>query len=700
MMTAKYRLGFDIGGTFTDFVLTNETTGEMLLEKCLTTPDDPARGVNKGLDLLFRKSGLDGASVEVAIHATTLITNALIERRGLKTALVATKGFRDTLEMGSEVRYDLYDLFMVKPAPLIPRDLRFEIDERITSDGEVLTAVDEAQVVALARQLAALEVRSVAIAFMHAYRNPAHERQTAAILARELPGIAISTSSSVAPEIREYERTSTTAANAYAKPITANYLDLVSQTLADVGYRNKLYMMLSAGGVTGVDVAKEYPIRMLESGPAAGVLAAIFYARQMGIPSLVTFDMGGTTAKVGLVKDYEAAKSGTFEFGRVARFKKGSGLPVKMPIIELIEIGAGGGSIAAMDKMGLLKVGPRSASAQPGPACYGQGGRLPTVTDSNLVLGYLNPGYFLGGAMTLDEQAARSAIKENIADPLAISVEKAAAGIYEIVNQSMISAMKVHIAERGDDPRKFYLFAFGGAGPAHAYELARSAGMKGIIVPNGAGAASAMGLVTSGISFDYARSLVVEVNGQTWPHIFALFEEMVTEGTALLAGVKLSAQPEEIKVQYQLDLRHKGQGHEMTLDIPEELVKAGDYRGICELFYTTHREKFGHEHRHLAVQLITCRATVSGHDPDIRLPKLHAPRNTQREKGARRVYFPELKDFIQTPIYDRYALGAGLSFDGPAIIEERECTIVVGPSGRVRVDEFGTIFIDIVSSKA
>ncbi|XBS71381.1 hydantoinase/oxoprolinase family protein [Acerihabitans sp. KWT182] len=277
-------------------------------------------------------------------------------------------------------------------------------------------------------------------------------------------------------------------------------------------------------------------------------------------------------------------------------------------------------------------------------------------------------------------------------------MEKAASGVYEIVNQSMISAMKVHIAERGDDPRKFYLFAFGGAGPAHAYELARSAGMKGIIVPDGAGAASAMGLVTSGIAFDYARSLVMEVNGQTWPRIAALFEEMAAEGAALLAGVKLSRKPEEIKVQYQMDLRHKGQGHEMTMDVPEALVKAGDYRGICELFYTTHRQKYGHEHRHLAVQLMTCRATVSGHNPEIRLPRLPVSKDAPSRKSTRRVYFPELKAYAPTPIYDRYALGAGMAFNGPAIVEERECTLVVGPSGRVRVDEFGSIFIDIASS--
>ena len=693
----KYRLGFDIGGTFTDFVLTDETTGTSLLEKCLTTPDDPSRGVITGITSLFERAGIDGGDIDVAIHATTLITNALIERRGAKTALVTTRGFRDIVEMGTEVRYDLYDLFMEKPEPLISRDMRFEVGERVASDGTVLEPVDESEVVALAARLKALDVKSVAVAFMHAYRSPDHERQVAAILARELPGVSICTSSEVAPEIREYERTSTTVANAYAKPITESYLDVVARTLAEAKYGSQLYMMLSAGGVSDASVAKDFPIRMLESGPAAGVLAAIYYAKHLGIPSLVTFDMGGTTAKVGLVRDYEAEKSGMFEFGRVARFKKGSGLPVKVPIIELIEIGAGGGSIAEVDALGLLKVGPRSASAQPGPACYGNGGVHPTVTDSNLVLGYLNPGYFLGGAMTLDLEAARAALQTQVAGPLGVTPETAASGVHEVVNHSMVSAMKVHIAERGDDPRKFYLFAFGGAGPAHAYELARTSGMKGVIVPSGAGAASAIGLVTSGISFDYARSLVVTLDEAHWPGIAERLAEMVSEGTGLLTGAGLGVSPEEVTVQYQLDLRHKGQGHEMTLTVPAEMIAAGDHAALCKLFFDTHAARFGHAHRHLPVQLITSRVTVGGPAPEIALvrPGTTGAQPEAAVKGQREVYFPELKEFVPTAVYDRYRLEPGMEFSGPAVIEERECTVVVGPSGKVRIDEFGSVFIDL-----
>ncbi|CAH1687481.1 N-methylhydantoinase A [Hyphomicrobiales bacterium] len=701
-MSSLYRLGFDIGGTFTDFVLTNTATGAMELEKCLTTPDDPSRGVANGIRSLFQRCDLDGSAIEICIHATTLITNALIERRGLKTALITTRGFRDIVEMGSEVRYDLYDLFMEKPEPLISRDLRFEVTERVDSDGHVLAPVDEMEVIRLAQQLRDLGVESIAISFMHAYRNPENERRVADILARELPGMAISLSSSVAPEIREYERTSTTVANAYAKPITSTYLDKVSATLDTSGYGRRLYMMLSSGGVTDADVAKEFPIRMLESGPAAGVLAAIFYARQMRIPSLVTFDMGGTTAKVGLIKNYEAEKSGLFEFGRVARFKKGSGLPVKVPIIELIEIGAGGGSIASIDKLGLIKVGPRSAGAHPGPACYGLGGASPTVTDSNVVLGYLNPDYFLGGSMQLDKTAAARALDQHVGTPLGISAEKAAAGIYEIVNQSMVSAMKVHIAERGDDPRKFYLFAFGGAGPAHAYELARAAQMKGVIIPNGAGTASAMGLVTSAVSFDFARSLIVRLNIDTWPQIETLLREMEANGREIIAGVDAGAVGDAVTVTYQLDLRHKGQGHEMTLTVPAGLVRSGDVEAIRALFFETHESRFGHAHRHLPVQLITCRLTVSAPPPPVTLVRHEKASNdlSTALKGRRLVYFPELRTFAEAAVYDRYKLAPDMTFSGPAVIEERECTIVVGPSGTVRIDEFGSVFIDLLKEGA
>ena len=396
MSTPRYRLGFDIGGTFTDFVLIDEATGTVILNKCLTTPEDPSRGVMLGLAPLLARAGIGGAGLDIAIHATTLITNALIERKGAKTALLATEGFRDIIEMGTEVRYDSYDLRMPKPEPLVPRDLRFGITERTGAAGDVVTPLDEAVVRRTAATLRAAQVESVAVTYLHAFRNPAHELRTKAILQEELPGVSISLASAVAPEIREYERMSTTAANAYVQPITSRYLDTVDARLRDMGCGRRLFMMISSGGIAAADTAKEFPIRMLESGPAAGVLAAIWYGRRIGIDSVVTFDMGGTTAKIGLVKRHEASKTALFEVGRVARFKKGSGLPVKVPMIELIEIGAGGGSIAGVDPLGLLRVGPGSAGAAPGPACYGRGGSDPTVTGRQRGAGLPGPRLFPG----------------------------------------------------------------------------------------------------------------------------------------------------------------------------------------------------------------------------------------------------------------------------------------------------------------
>ena len=695
MTMPRYRLGFDIGGTFTDFVLIDEATGVATLNKCLTTPHDPSQGVMDGLAPLLDKAGIKGGDLDIAIHATTLITNALIERKGAKVALLATEGFRDVIEMGTEVRYDSYDLRMPKPEPLVPRDLRFGIAERMGAAGDVVEPLDEASVRAVASKLRDAKVESVAVIYLHAFRNAAHERRTAAILRGELPEVSISLASSVAPEIREYERMSTTAANAYVQPIASRYLDTVDARISELGCRRRVYMMISSGGIAAADTAKDFPIRMLESGPAAGVLAAIWYGRRIGIDSMITFDMGGTTAKIGLVKNQEAGKTNLFEVGRVARFKKGSGLPVKVPMVELIEIGAGGGSIAGVDALGLLKIGPASAGARPGPACYGRGGTSPTVTDANVVLGYLDPDYFLGGAMTLDKAAARRAIEVGVATPLGLSVDVCARGIFAVVNQNMLAATKVHIAERGEDPRKFYLFAFGGAGPAHAYELARALRMRGVIVPTGAGTASATGLVTAAVSFDYSRSFVTRLDRVQPNELAAVFEEMAAEGMTVLHEAGVSADTAGIAVRHAMDLRHRGQGFEITVPIAPGLLAEATLDGVAEAFYDAHDEKYGHSHRHLPVELITCRTTVSGPPPDVPLRPLEAAGTDPAPKGRRLVFFPELDGDADTPVFDRHRLSPGTIFAGPAIIEERECTIVAGPSATVRVDPFGMLFLDL-----
>ena len=696
-MPANIRLGFDIGGTFTDFVLIDGDSGKNFLGKCLTTPEDPAKGVITGLSALLEQSEIAGGSIDIAIHATTLITNALIERRGAKTALLTSKGFRDVLEMGTEVRYDVYDLFLERPKPLVPRNLRYEVAERLDRDGNVLTPLDVEELEAIAATMRADGIEAVAVTFLHAFRNPAHELRAVEILSRLLPDTTICCSSSVAPEIREYERMNTTAANAYVQPITRAYVDRVIEGLREVSYDRNLLLMNSSGGLSGPETIKTHPIRMLESGPTAGVLAAAYFGRLSKIDSLVTFDMGGTTAKIGLVVDGAVQKGKVFEVGRVARLKKGSGLPVKLPMVELIEIGAGGGSIAGLDHMRLLKVGPRSAGAVPGPACYGRGGDQPTVTDANLLLGYLDAGYFLGGDMPLHVAAAETAMSSKIGEELSLSPIECAKGIFAVVNESMLTAIKVHVAERGEDPRKFVLFAFGGAGPTHAYELARLMQMKGVVVPPGAGVNSAMGLVTAAVSSDHARSLVGRLSQFDWSEIETVFESMRADAVDMMAKAGIDPMVTSVRFRRQMDLRHKGQGHEVLVDLPDHLDTQDAVATISSLFYTAHEKQYGHSHRNLPVELTTCRLIAEAPSPHVNLQRVATGSAVMDDafKGTRQVYFPELDGFVETPVLDRKALGANFTFNGPAIIEERECTTVVGPSGRITVDDHGLIMITL-----
>ena len=434
----------------------------------------------EGVRALLDQMGAPGHALDTAIHGTTLITNALIERKGARTAFITTRGFRDVLEIAKEMRYDIYDLLLVLPQPLVPRPLRLEVDERLNGRGEVVTALNSADLAALRPTLEREGVESVAVCLLHSYRNPDHEQQIRAWLHEHMPRLSVALSSEVAPEIREYERMSTTVVNAYVQPLTESYLLQLEEQLRATGFERRLYLMLSSGGISTVDTARRFPVRLLESGPAAGVLAATFYGEVVGEPSLVSFDMGGTTAKMCLIKDGRPTMTSTFEVARVHRFKRGSGLPVRIPAIELIEIGAGGGSIARINELGLLKVGPDSAGADPGPACYGFGGSQPTVTDANLLLGYLNPDYFLGGRMRLDLAAAEAAIATHIAGPLGVDPIVAAHGIHQVVNESMIAATRIHVAERGADARRLKLMAFGGAGPIHAHQIARALKMKGL----------------------------------------------------------------------------------------------------------------------------------------------------------------------------------------------------------------------------
>jgi N-methylhydantoinase A len=688
----RYRLGFDIGGTFTDFVLIDDATGRMTSYKTLTTPHAPAQAVMEGVTALLERVGAGGQAIETAIHGTTLITNALIERKGARTAFITTRGFRDVLEIAREMRYDIYDLLLVLPPPLVDRPLRLEVSERLNGRGEVVIPLNLDELAELVPQLQREQVEAVAVCLLHSYRNPAHEQAIRTYLQQALPGVSIAISSEVAPEIREYERMSTTVANAFVQPLTEQYLSQLEQRLREAGFERRLYLMLSSGGIGTVETAERFPVRLLESGPAAGVLAATFYGGVVDQPSLVSFDMGGTTAKMCLIKDGRPTMTSTFEVARVHRFKRGSGLPVRIPAIELIEIGAGGGSIARINELGLLKVGPDSAGADPGPACYGFGGERPTVTDANLVLGYLNPAYFLGGRMTLDVAAAEAAVDRDIGGPLGVSTVTAAYGIHQVVNESMIAATRIHVAERGADPRRLMLISFGGAGPIHAHQIARALKMRGYIVPAGAGVTSALGFLTAPASFDFARSFVARMTPDLMPQLDAIYQELEDEGRAMLreAGVAES----EMRFLRQADLRHVGQGHEIPLPLPYERLADVDLDGVLRpYFYEFYAGIYGHAHTHLALEIMTVRVTATGPRPRVTLRE--APGDVSdaaaARKGSRPVYFAETQGFVETPVYDRTLLTAGMRFNGPAIVEEQDSTAVIGPNAEVTVDRFANL---------
>lgn len=697
-MASEVRVGVDIGGTFTDLLVFDIDSGRFQVGKTLTTPDDPSRAVTTGLQATLAEAGVTPGAVRQIVHGTTLVTNAIIERKGAKTALITTKGFRDAVEIGREHRYDLYDIFLELPEPLVPRRLRMELDERVLSDGEVLKPVDPAEVRALAEQLVAQGIEAVAVALLHSYRNPEHERQVEAILNEFAPDLIVSTSSDVVPEIREYERTSTTIANVYVRPVVTRYLGRLEESLAALGFEGSLFIMLASGGICTVETARKYPIRLIESGPAAGAIAAAEYGRRIGMENLLSFDMGGTTAKACIIDGGQPLTTSDFEVSRVYRFKKGSGLPVKVPVIEMIEIGAGGGSIAWIDSLGLLKVGPESAGAMPGPVCYGQGGTRPTVTDADLVLGYLDPGYFLGGKMTLDIAAAKEAIMEQVAEPLGLDLLSAAWGIHQVVNENMAGAARIHAIERGKDPRAYPVFAFGGAGPVHAFNVARILRAPRLVVPLGAGVTSTVGFLAAPLAFDFVRTYYGRLDRLDWDHVNGLFDEMEAEGRQILtaAGVPES----NISVRRFAEMRYVGQGHEIDVDMPDGRLAADDIPELVRRFEAEYRRLYERGAGDNPVEALSWRVIVSGPRPDLPLEQMRGDGDFARlvpdaQKGERRVYLPEDGKLVGVPVYDRYRLGPGARFAGPAIVEERESTVVIGRNARAEIDDFLNLIIDL-----
>ncbi len=692
-MTAspRYRIGFDIGGTFTDFILLDAERSDIRLHKCLTTPADPSVGALEGLSEIVAAAGLSLADIGEIVHGTTLVTNALIERKGAKLGLITTAGFRDILEMGTEQRYDIYDLFLQYPEPLVPRRRRLEVVERLDRDGLVVTELDLDGVRAAAKALVDDGVEAIAVGFLHAYRNPSHERAAGQAIRALYPEVAVSLSSDVVAELWEYQRIATTCANAFVQPLMDRYVRRLERELWQRGFRGALYLMHSAGGLVSPDTARAFPIRLLESGPAGGGLATAFFGKLAGKSDVISFDMGGTTAKACLIENGRAAVAAEMEAARVHRFKKGSGLPIKAPVIDMIEIGAGGGSIASVDEVGLLRVGPHSAGADPGPACYGRGGAQPTVTDANLVLGYYDPGFFLGGRMSLDVAAARAAL-EGVGGKIGLDAVQTAWGIHRVVTESMAAAARIHIVEKGRDPRAYAMVGFGGAGPAHAMGVARILGVEEVLIPPASGAASALGFLAAPLSFEQVQSHPVRLDeAGAAARIDAVLHELEadTRGRITNAGIAEA----DVVTERSADMRLFGQLHEINVPLPDGAIDDAAMIGIRAEFARAYAERYTSVYEGVAIQLVSVRVRCRGPIPELAIVQAGSAATGEARKGSRQAYFGDR--FVEVPVYDRYALSMGVEIAGPAIIEEREATTIVAPGDLVTVDATGSLRVRI-----
>ena len=687
------RIGIDVGGTFTDFVLLDDATGASRTYKCLTTPRDPAQAIVDGLAALEREVPGCTTRLEELIHGTTLVINAIIERKGARTGLVTTRGFRDVLELGREIRYAAYDPFAEMPEPLVPRERRLEVDERLRADGSVLEPLDAAQARQTLKALKALDIESVAVCLLNSFENPQHELALKRMLAEELPGVPVSVSYEVLPQIREYERTSTTVTNAYVKPLTESYLRRLRERLERLGFRGRLFIMLSSGGVTSAETAAEFPVRIIESGPTAAVIAGQYYSRLFDCPEMFCFDMGGTTAKSCLIQNGVAGVVPSFEVGRVQRFQKGSGLTIQVPVVDLMEIGAGGGSIARVSRLGTLQVGPESSGAEPGPICYARGGTEPTVTDADLLLGYLDAGYFLGGTMQLDLQAARRGIEERIANPLGVRFIDALWGVHDLINETMAAAAKTHIAERGGNPQLVTVAAFGGAGPVHAYGLARKLGAPRLVVPQNAGVGSALGFFTAPRALDLVRSHKVPFTTADFAELEKLFRKLEAEGERTLRRAGAEG---PIEFARSVEARFIGQGAETGLAVPPGDFGRLDAQELRRRFDETYARLYGRTYPESPVEFVNFCVRASLPVKLLSLPKLNLKgRATDAVKGKRKAYCAIAKDFVPYTVDDRYKLPPGAEIAGPAIVEERESTVIVGSGAPARVDEYGFLWINL-----
>jgi N-methylhydantoinase A len=680
------RLGLDIGGTFTDVAL--EIGDRRFTAKTLTTPGAPERGVLAALGLVTRAAGVAPGQVGLIIHGTTLATNAVIERKGAKTALLTTEGFRDVVEIRHENRFEQYDVNIDLPPPLVPRRLRFPVGERIDAQGGVLTPLDEAGLARTLDKLAALDVEAVAVGFLHSFTNPDHERRTGEAIARRLPGLAVTLSSDVSPEMREYERFSTACANAYIQPLMGRYLKGLERELQQAGFVCPLLLMTSGGGITTVETAVRFPVRLIESGPAAGAIFAGCIARQHGLDQVLSFDMGGTTAKICLIDKAQPQTARLMEVARVYRFLKGSGLPLRIPVIEMVEIGAGGGSIARLDALKRIAVGPDSAGSQPGPVCYGQGGSEPTVTDADVVLGRIDPQKFSGGKIALDAAGAERAIAERVGGPLGLAADHAALGIGEMVDENMANAARVHAIESGKDVRTRTLIAFGGAAPLHAARVAEKLGVSRVLVPANAGVGSAVGLLRAPVAYEIVRGRLVRLSEFDAAAVNRLLAEMRAEAEAV---VRRGAPTAELTEQRSSFMRYRGQGHEIAVDLPVRAFADADRATLTELFEAAYRRLYSRSIPGVDIEIlswvVSLRAPAEG-----RLAGECAEQSAEARPVSRRAVFdPDRGEFVDTPIFWRADLAPGVYLKGPAVIAEDETSTVVSADFDARIDRFGYI---------
>ena len=682
------RLAVDVGGTFTDIVL--KTPSTQTTAKVLTTTSTPEEAVIAGAREVFASAGIDPASVDLVLHGTTLATNAILERKGAVTALITTEGFRDVLEIGYETRYDQYNIFLEKVTPLIPRDRRLCLSERIDINGQVILELNESAIPELVPHLTAAGVESIAIGFLHAYANPVHEQTVARTLGGLMPGIPITLSSEVCPEIREYERLSTAAANAYVRPAMEGYLSRLEIGLQALGLTCPVRLMTSSGGLTTLEAAKQQPIRLVESGPAGGAILARDLAVELGLNRVISFDMGGTTAKISLIEDFEPGKAREFEVDRQAHFRKGSGLPLRIPVIEMVEIGAGGGSIARIDGTGRVTIGPDSAGADPGPAAYGQGGTQPTITDADIVLGKIDTEQFAGGKLSLDYDAAAKALNTNIGESQGLTTQMSAFAVAEMVDETMANAVRVHTVEKGHDVAEHSVIAFGGAAPLHVARLVDKLGIDCFIIPENAGVGSAVGFLQAPVSYEVVRSLHMSLDDLDRSRIDRIFDEMREDA---LVVVQAGAGDSPLTETRSAFMRYRGQGHEISVPISGDTFDELTISALKSNFNKQYAALFRRTLPNAEIEVLTWALTISTSTQSLVTRKSDYTPTRAVAVGERQVFDAETDSHIHAQIYNRSSLQPGSTLTGPAIVVESQTSTFIPDGFSLNVSAGGHLVV-------